>query len=164
MTVRRSFMRTILFLFFKIPVGSIPGSFFIGKIDKRTDQGKRTIEHSQLRWHTGNRTVKHHTHQQTLDGIVPVVSQGQFITSVFFRNPEQGLPAIPRTHKTDRFTGIFFYGNSNRTMYKLYSQLFTKLPYILTVDFVSDIFHSNMSSHNRIILFRITGPQCQYFQ
>ena len=49
-------------------------------------------------------------------------------------------------------------------MYKLYSQLFTKLPYILTVDFVSDIFHSNMSSHNRIILFRITGPQCQYFQ
>ena len=93
-----------------------------------------------------------------------VVSQGQFITSVFFRNPEQGLPAIPRTHKTDRFTGIFFYGSSNRTMYKLYSQLFTKLPYILTVDFVSDIFHSNMSSHNRIILFRITGPQCQYFQ
>ena len=139
MTVRRSFMRTILFLLFKIPVGSIPGSFFIGKIDKRTDQGKRTIEHSQLRWHTGNRTVKHHTHQQTLDGIVPVVSQGLFITSVFFRNPEQGLPAIPRTHKTDRFTGIFFYGNSNRTMYKLYSQLFTKLPYILTVDFVSDI-------------------------
>ena len=35
---------------------------------------------------------------------------------------------------------------------------------VLTVDFVSDIFHSNMSSHNRIILFRITGPQCQYFQ